>query len=211
MEETKIHLLIADDHLLFIDGLVHLLREENDIVIDGIAYDGKELLDIVSRAQPDIILLDINMPKLNGLEAARHIRRSYPLVKIIILSTYNEDYLIKKAKEHGVNGYQLKNCSKDELLQTIRLVKHGHSCFPYRQPRQNNPLTIEDNFLKQFNLTVREIEILKLIKKNYTNREVAEKLFLSVFTVDTHRKNIMQMLGLKKPSELMNFIFENGL
>jgi two-component system nitrate/nitrite response regulator NarL len=211
MENKKIHIIIADDHVLFIDGLKLLLKGEADISIEDVANDGMELMDLLRTQTADIILLDINMPKLNGLDALRHIKQSYPSIKIIILSTYNEDHLIQKAKEHGANGYQLKNCSKDELLQTMRLVYSGHSCFPYRQGKQTNEFDEKDNFLKQFKLTKREIEILQLIKHGYTNQEVADKLFLALFTIETHRKNIMQKLGLNKPAALIKFIVENNL
>lgn len=211
MEDKRIHLLIADDHVLFIDGLRLLLKDEENIIIEDFAYDGKELLDILQKKAFDILLLDINMPKMNGLEATRYIKRSYPATKIIILSTYNEDHLIERAKEYGANGYQLKDCNKDELIQTIRLVYGGHSCFPYRKSKLNNGFDGKDSFLKQFKLTKRETEIIKLIRAGHTNQEIAEKLYLSIYTVETHRKNIMQKLGLSKPSELIKFILENDL
>ena len=211
MEDKRIHIIIADDHMLFIDGLKLLLKDEADITIEDVANDGMELLDILHKQTADIILLDINMPKINGLDSTRHIKQSYPSIKIIILSTYSEDHIIQKAKEYGANGYQLKNCSKDELLQTIRLVYSGHTCFPYLPVLQQNEFDAKDNFLKQFKLTKREIEILKLIKENYTNQQVADKLYLSVYTVETHRKNIMQKLGINKPAELIKFIMENNL
>jgi two-component system, NarL family, nitrate/nitrite response regulator NarL len=211
MEETKIHILIADDHVLFIDGLVLLLKDVSNISIVDVANDGKELMDILRHQHPDIILLDINMPKLNGLDATRYIRQSYPKIRIIILSTYNEDHLIKKAKEYGANGYLIKNCDKEELLQAIRLVKSGNSCFPYRKPETQSEFSEKDILLKNFKLTAREMEIVNLIKLNFTNQQIAEKLSLSIYTIETHRKNIMHKLGLKKPSELIRFMIEKNL
>jgi len=211
MEEAKIHIVIADDHVLFIDGLVLLLKDVNDICIDDVANDGRELMDVLRHKQPDIVLLDINMPKLNGLDATRFIHQSYPHVRVIILSTYSEDHLIKKAREYGANGYLIKNCGKQELLEAIRLVNKGHSCFPYRQPESQNGFSETDILLKQFKLTSREMEIVQLIKINFTNQQIAERLSLSIYTIETHRKNIMQKLGLKKPSELIKFIIEKGL
>ena len=208
---NQIKLIIADDHILFIDGLKLLLREEKDMALINIANDGKELLDIMHQQLPDVVLLDINMPKINGLDAVRFIKQSYPAVMVIMLSTYNEDHLIEKAKQYGANGYLLKNSSKEELLQTIHLVAEGHSCFPYRLPKIENVFDSTDNFLKQFNLTKREFEIIQLIKKGYTNQQIAEKLYLSIYTVETHRKNIMQKLGLNTPSSLMKFIIENHI
>ena len=208
---TSINLIIADDHMLFIDGVKLLLKDEIDMKIVEVANDGKELLDILPMHTADIVLLDINMPVLNGLETTRHIKQSHPHVKIIMLSTYNDDHLVEKAKTLGVNGYLLKTANKDELLQTIRLVYNGQACFPYRKPALKNEFDGNDNFLKQFNLTKREMEILQLLKNNYTNQQIADKLFLSIYTVETHRKNIMQKLDLKTPSVLMKFIVQNNL
>lgn len=208
---NPIKIIIADDHTLFINGLRLLLNEEPRIEVIDVANDGKELLDVLTTTKPDLILLDINMPVLNGLDAAKYIKRSYPAIKLIILSTYNEDHLVDKAKEAGVNGYLLKNSSKDELLQTIYLVMNYQSAFPYREPKKETLFDREDGFLKPFNLTKREMEIVLLLKNNLTNQQVADQLFLSVYTVDTHRKNIMQKLGLKSPAALMKFIIEKKL
>ena len=211
MEKTSIKLIIADDHLLFIDGLRSLLKSEAQILITGIANDGKELIHLLQDQKPDVILMDINMPKLNGLDATRFIKQSHPSIKIIILSTYNEDHLVEKSKEYGANGYLLKNCTKAELIQSIFLVNDGHSCFPYRNPKPSNEFDSSDSFLKAYDLTKRELEVIQLIKHDYTNHHIADKLFLSIYTVETHRKNIMHKLGLKHPSALMKFILENNL
>lgn len=209
--KNVIQIIIADDHYLFVDGLKLLLKNETDIAIMDVAGNGKELLDILESATADVILLDINMPVINGLEAARMIRQRKPYLKLIILSTYNDGHLIEKAKSIGVNGYLLKTTNKDELLQTIRLVYTGHACFPYMQPGFKNEFDGNDSFLRQFNLTKRETEILQLLKQNFTNMQIAEQLFLSIYTVETHRKNIMQKLHLNSPAALMKFIIENNL
>lgn len=132
-------------------------------------------------------------------------------MKIIVLSTYNDEHLIEKAKKLGANGYLLKTTNKDELLQTIRLVYKGQACFPYRKPAYRSEFDENDSFLKQLNLTKRELEILVLLKKNYTNQQIADQLFLSIYTVETHRKNIMHKLGLKSPGSLIKFIVEMNI
>ena len=208
---NRIKIIIADDHTLFISGLQLLLKAESWIEVIDIANNGKELLDILIKTKPDLILLDINMPGLNGLDTARIIRQSHSTIKIIILSTYNEGHLIDKAKQVGVNGYILKNSSRDELLQTISLVMNNKTSFPYLEPKEENIFDKEDHFLKQFNLTKRETEIISLLKNSCTNHEIADKLFLSIYTVETHRKNIMQKLGLKTPTALMKFMIEQNL
>jgi DNA-binding NarL/FixJ family response regulator len=208
---TKIKIIIADDHTLFINGLKLLLKEEPWIEVIDVANDGRELLDILTKTTPDLILLDINMPAMNGLDAARYIKQTHSSIKLIILSTYNEDHLVDKAKQVGINGYLLKNSSKEDILQTIRLVINNQSAFPYLEPKKENIFDKEDTFLKQFNLTKRETEIILLLKNNLTNQQIADQLFLSIYTVETHRKNIMQKLGLKTPVALMKFIIEKNL
>lgn len=208
---TRIHIVIADDHALFIEGLKLLLEGEPDIPVVDIANDGKELLSVLQKQLPQLVLLDINMPGMNGLEAAKYIKQSHSSVKIIMLSTYREEHLIEKAKQYGANGYLLKNSSKEELLQTIRLVASGHTCFPYSLPKTVNEFASDDPFLKQFDLTKREREIIDFIKKEYTNQQIADTLYLSIYTVETHRKHIMQKLRLSSPAALMKFIVEHNL
>lgn len=209
--QKKIKIIIADDHLMFIDGLKLLLEGEADIEIIDVANDGRELLGLLKKSDADIILLDINMPYLNGLDAMKYISQSLLDIKIIVLSTYNEEHLIEKAKGYGANGYLLKNSGMEELLQTIRLVANGQTCFPVIKPIPQSEFDASDNFLKQFNLTKREMEILQLIKNNQTNQQIADTLFLSIYTVETHRKNIMQKLGLNNPVSLMKFIINNNI
>ena len=206
-----IKLIIADDHTLFINGLQLLLKDESWIEILDIANDGRELLDLLQKKQPDLVLLDINMPNINGLDASRFIKQSYPAIKLIILSTYNEEHLVEKAKQIGINGYLLKNSSRDELIQTINMVMNGHTSFPYFTPKEISAFDNADSFLKQFNLTKRELEIIQLIKDGYTNQQIAEKLILSIYTIETHRKNIMHKLDLKTPVALHKFIAENNV
>jgi len=209
--EQRIRIIVADDHMLFIDGLNLLMKEEPGFCIIDIANDGRELLDIIKKEVPDIILLDINMPKMNGIETAMRLRQSHPSVKIIMLSTYNDEHLIEKARQIGASGYLLKNSNKEELFQAIFLVSKGLVCFPYRPPKDENEFDLKDNFLKQFNITKREYEIIKLIKDNLTNQQIAGELNLSIYTVETHRKNIMHKLNLNTPAALIRFIIENNM
>ena len=199
----KIRMVIADDHNLFIEGLQLILKDHPEIEITEIAQNGKELLELVRKKKPDVILLDINMPVLNGLDTLKYLKKEFGQVKVIMLSTYNEDHLVEKAKANGANGYLLKNVNKADLIQTIQLVFSGQACFPYRLPAGENAMHGEDEFLKQFNLTKRENEIILLIKDGLTNQQISETLHLSIYTVETHRKNIMQKLKLKTPAELI--------
>ncbi|MGB4771081.1 MAG: response regulator transcription factor [Chitinophagaceae bacterium] len=208
---NPIQIIIADDHTIFIDGLKMLLKDEPDMNILAVANNGKDLLDLLPVTKPDIVLLDINMPKINGLETGRMILQYHPDVRYMILSTYNDEHLIEKAKSYGASAYVLKTENKDKLVEAIRTVKNGGVCFPDLSNENRNEFDSRDQFLKQFDLTKREIEILKLIKKDYSNHQIADELFLSVYTVQTHRKNIMHKLGINHAAALMKFILENNI
>jgi len=206
-----IHIVIADDHNLFIEGLLLLLKGEPDIEIDAIANDVPQLLDLLRKIAPDIILLDINMPGISGLDALKPIRQHAPKTKVIMLSTYNEEHLIEKSKNYGANGYLLKNTNKDELIQSIKQIHKGGTSFPKKATNNYSQFSEDGVFLSQFTLTKRENELLQLIKKSYTNHQIADYLNLSIYTVETHRKNIMQKLKLKTPVDLMRFIIQHNL
>ena len=211
-ENEKIRIVLADDHPLFIEGLSMMLRREPDFELCGIANNGREVLEMLPTTKPDLILLDINMPKMNGLETIKYIRQSYPNVKVVMLSGYFDEAIIKEAKLKGANGYLLKSSQRDELIHTIKMVYSGAL---FATPQQDEPVSgdflANDKFLAQFNLTKRERELIQLIKNGMTNQEIAQNLHLSVYTVETHRKNIMQKLKLNSPGALMKFIIENQI
>lgn len=209
--EQKITVVIADDHTLFINGLRMLLQTEADIDIIGIAANGREALSFLEKQTPQLLLLDINMPGINGFEVLKKVKSIYSKVKVIMLSTYNEEHLIEKAKEGGADGYLVKNAEKDELLQAMRNVASGEHCFPAAKPPVASGFDETDSFLKQFQLTKRELELLQFIKQDYTNQQMANHLHLSIYTVETHRKNIMQKLNLRNPVELTKFILQYNL
>ena len=213
METTaeKLSVIIADDHTLFINGLSMLLQTEPDIEILNIAANGKELLGLLHTHTPKLILLDINMPGMNGFDVLKRVKDYHPKIKVIMLSTYNEEHLIEKARAGGADGYLFKNAEKSELLRVMRLVSEGTACFPTKVPVVNSNFNEPDVFLKQFQLTKREVELLQFIKQDFTNQQMANHLHLSIYTVETHRKNIMQKLNLKNPVELTKFILQYNL
>ena len=202
-------ILIADDHHLFNDGLKSLLINELDLEIIGQVYDGNAVIAFVKKQLPDLILLDINMPLMDGIEVAEVLLESYPDLKIIALTMYAEPKYIKEFQRIGVQGYLLKNTSKGELLTTIHSVFLGKKMYDNKLIVSN--LHSEDSFVKLHNLTKREIEIIKLLKEGMTSQVIADKLFVSIFTVDTHRKNILFKLNLKNTADLINFAVENGI
>lgn len=210
--ETLTKILIADDHQLFNDGMKMMLSVESNLQIVGQVFTGKDVFDAVHRLIPDVILLDINMPHLNGLDVAAQIIKDYAKVKIIILTMYSDRKFVEDCQKMGVQGYILKNSGVDEVLNAIEAVVEGKK---YYDPKLTKSTTAhmhaDDSFMKQFQLTKREIEIIGLVGKSYTNDEIAEKLFLSVATVKTHRNNINLKLGINKPADLVKFAMEHGL
>jgi DNA-binding NarL/FixJ family response regulator len=208
---TPIKIIIADDHELFVNGLRLLLKNQTHLTISDVAQDGKELLQIIEKTKPDLVLLDLNMPRLNGIDTARFIKQLYSDVRIIILSTYDQERIIEKAKQLGVDGYLLKNSSEEELLRAIDTVMHGGNHYPGSTGSEITDFDKDSKFIKHLNLTRRETEIISLIRAGLSNQDIANKLFLSIYTIETHRKNIMQKLNLKTPAALMKYIIENNL
>lgn len=163
MTTGKLSLIIADDHTLFINGLCMLLQNEPDIDILALAENGKQVLGLLHTLTPDMILLDINMPGINGFEVLKKVKDYHPRIKVIMLSTYNEEHLIEKAKAGGANGYLFKNVEKNELLHVMRSVAAGQLCFPQKAVTTNTGFDEQDEFLKQFSLTKREAELLQYL------------------------------------------------
>ncbi|WOK04699.1 response regulator transcription factor [Imperialibacter roseus] len=205
---AKLRIVIADDHLLFIDGLRLMLTKEPDLEVVGTATGGKQLQSLLRDTQVDVVLMDINMPGINGLEVTREINAWNPHVKIIMLSTYGEDYMIQKAREYGARGYLLKTSPREKLVEAIRNVASGETVFPLRKPDHAASFTEDESFVKQFNLTRREMDIIQHIKQGMTTKEMADQLNLSQFTIKTHRKNIASKLGLKNFASMMKFIID---
>jgi two-component system nitrate/nitrite response regulator NarL len=198
-----VRIILADNHALFLDGIRSLLHPEKSLQVINTAADGRELLDLLTIEQPDIVILDINMAYMNGLEVTRRIKQLYPCTRILVLSSYNETHFISQARSNGASGYLLKNCNKDDLIHAIHLVHAGGSSFPGKGSHTDT------TFLKPYNLTKREMEVVQLISMQYTNQQIADNFHLSIYTIETHRKNIMQKLQLKTPAALIRFILTN--
>lgn len=210
MEPVKLYL--ADDHQILIDGLVSFFRETGRVNVVGTANDGVKLLQEVNLLQPDMILLDLNMPRLDGVKTLEHLVREYPRIKVIVLSNYHQSHLIHEIQAMGAHGYLLKNGSKQELLEAIDAVGQGKTYFKIGEKLPDEPEGLfSDEFLKKHQLTRREIEIIRLICQGLNSAEISQKLFISDFTVKTHRKNILRKLGVKNVAGLMNFAAQQGI
>lgn len=206
----QINLMIADDHPLFVEGLKMILSSEPQFIINGIANDGKQLLYLLTRQpQTDLILLDVNMPHLNGLDTIKYIKQSFGSVKVLMLSAYSDNKLVEEARVAGADGYILKNSSREALVGAIKRVYDGQQVFEVEPANDQEELFRKmDVFLRKYDLTKREKEILFYLKQTLTNQQIAEKLHLSIYTVETHRKNIMQKLQLNSPAALVKFMIE---
>ena len=209
MGDLKI--FIADDHQILIDGLISFFNELDGFEVIGHANDGAFLLQEIATNTPDIILLDLNMPKLDGISTLKTLKANYKNVKVIILSNYHQSQLIKETKALGANGYVLKNGSKSDLLAAIETVRSGKLFFPEEDVKQTSQFVFTDEFMKKHQLTKREVEIIKLICEEMSSKEIGDKLFISEFTVTTHRRNILSKVDVKNTAGLINFAKQNGI
>ena len=200
-----IRLAMAEDHNALIDGVKLFLEYEEDIELVGFANNGKELYELVERKQPHVVVTDIRMPVINGIDATKAILTKYPKTKVIAFTMFDQDEAISQMLNAGATGYILKNSSLKELLLAIRTVYKGET---YYDPNISLPNKEVEHHAKGV-LTKRQIEILKLIAKGCTSQEISEKLFIGKTTVETHRKNMVQKLGLRGAGELLRYAIES--
>ncbi len=209
---NKINVLLTDDHQIIIDGLKSLLKNSEEINVSAEANNGREALRILGILSVDVVLMDIDMPVMNGIEALKEIRKQYRDVKVIILSMHNEAGMIKNLIELGANGYLLKSCAQDELIGAITKVASGHSYFSADVTLALlNPTGTSNPDKKNELLTDRETEILKLIAAGFSNKEIGDQLFISHRTVDTHRTNLMKKLDVNNIAGLISYAIKNGI
>ena len=205
-----IRVFIVDDHPVVIEGIHSLLMNEKDIAWVGQAMNAASCLGFFVNNTADVVLMDISMPGMDGVELCAVMKNKYPGIFILGLSTFNQGLYIKKMMENGASGYILKNSSREELITAIHTVHEGGIYFSGEagqalaeyQKSSKNELPV---------LTPREKEILELIAEGYTNPQIAEKIFLSQFTVDSHRKNLLAKLNVKNTASLIRLAVENKL
>lgn len=216
---APIRLLIVDDHKMMIDGIKALLRDAEDMTVIGDAANGAEVISRLENTPVDLVLMDITMPVMNGIDATAHITKLYPHIRVIALTMHSERTFISRILKAGAAGYVLKNTGKQELLLAIRKVAGGETYFssevasvmmeqymPHALSRSRSaPGTLVHE------LTKREVEILKLIAQEMTNNEIAERLFISMYTVETHRKNLIRKTGVKNTVGLVKYAMQQGL
>lgn len=208
---TPLNTLIADDHTLFAEGVELILKEIPFITVTGKVSNGQEALRYLNGHKTDLVMMDINMPVMNGVEALREIKKLYPRVKVIILSMHNEHQTIVNVMKEGADGYLLKSADKAEFKTALELVRSGKQYFSNEITKTlMQQHTREDKVNGNEKLSSREIEIIKEVAAGYSNNEIADRLNISVRTVETHRKNIMAKLELKNMAALIRFAIQQN-
>jgi DNA-binding NarL/FixJ family response regulator len=209
-----IRIIIADDHRLFREGLVNLLSESKDIEIVAQAENGKEAILKAKELIPDIVIMDIGMPVLNGVEATGKLLKEMPEMKVIALSMHSDKQYIKGMLEAGASGYLFKNCAYHELIEAITTVFAGKKYLS----DQITEIVLQDYLGKEkpalpidIELTEREAEILKLIAEGKQTREIADQLFVSVKTIGTHKQHLLDKLNLKTTADLVKYALKKGI
>ena len=226
MDVPTLKVLIADDHQIFIEGLkVVLARAEKFVCkVAAEANTGNALLKLVDQTEADLLLLDMDLPDMDGLEVLANLKEKGLKMRVIILSMFDEPKIVKAAFKAGTDGYLLKSNNVTELYEAIQTVMTGQTYMSKGLSLVNESgkharfmqdgkisMSYEDRFIKKFNLTKREIEVLKLIAQAMSNKEIASELYISDQTVSVHRKNIMKKLDLRSTASLIKFSFENNL
>jgi len=210
MEEIKV--LVVDDHRIVLDGLCSLINDAKGFRCVGTLENGQHALDRLKLIKADVVLMDIDMPVMDGIEATTRIKRTMPDVKVISLTHHNERAMVQRLLDCGSDGYVLKNIDRDGLLTAIRKVMKGQKYFSEEVTRklaEREVVTAPSGAPAE--LTERETEILRLICEGLSSKQIGEKLFISPRTVDTHRTNLMNKLDIHNVAGLIRFAFQNGI
>lgn len=211
----KIHL--ADDHQVLIDGLSNLLKTVSNFEVVGSSLDGTSVYNDVVADEADVLILDISMPKKDGIETLKEFNEKESPCKVIILSSYDDLKIIKEVMKLGAKGYLTKNCAGENIIEAVEAVYQGQEYFSdaIRQKIFNtfkdNPKLNQNIVIESPILSPREVEIIILIALEYSGKEISEKLFISSHTVETHRKNIMKKLNIKSTIGLVKYALKNNL
>ncbi|MBC7888098.1 MAG: response regulator transcription factor [Ferruginibacter sp.] len=200
---------IVDDHAVVIEGIYSLLQKEKDIEMAGYATNAANCMQYFINHTTDVILMDISLPDMNGVDLCKIIKKNYPGIMVLALSTFNQGTYIRKMMESGASGYLLKNAGRQEIVEAIHLVMKGKTYFSFDAGQALKSTTDQQNAIPP--LTKREKEVLVNIADGLTNIQIAEKLFISTDTVDSHRKNLHAKLNVKNTAMLIRFAVENNL
>lgn len=209
----KHKIVLADDHQFLLEGISAVLRGMPEIEIVATAQNGFELMDAVAKHKPDLVVLDLNMPGYDGLQCLQRIKTSCPQIKVLVLTNYNQPELVEEVRKMNADGYLIKNSSAIELKDAVSIILANKKHFPSVAELKSiyDDSFFFDDFLKKYQLTKREVEIIRMICKGMTTKEIAAQLFLSELTINTHRRNILRKLEVKNVAGLVNFAKQNQL
>ena len=210
---TKNKVVLADDHPFLLDGILTILKEEPLIEIVATANNGFDLMEIVAKHTPQLVILDLNMPGYDGLQCLQKIKINFSSTKVLILTNYSQPELVEEVKKMKADGYMIKNSSAAELKEAVSTILLGEKYYPsaYDQKPIADDSYFFDEFLKKYKLTKREVEIIRMVSREMSTKQIAAKLFLSDLTINTHRRNIMRKLNTKNVAGLINFARQNKL
>ncbi|GAB3884852.1 response regulator [Spirosoma agri] len=210
---NQTRILLVDDHRLFNDGLKSLLNEQADLTVCGQVYQASDVIPTIHSIRPQLLLLDLNLQGINGIDLGKTVISTFPDIKILLLTMYNQPKLLEETQRAGLHGYLLKDSSTNDLLRGIRSVLAGYNHFDPLIAQPTAPPTdpFGDDFARRLTLTFREVEIIGLIREGFSNEQIADRIHLSIETVKTHRKNIHFKLGISKATDLVRFAVQNGL
>ena len=203
--------MLVDDHQIMMDGIKALLKNERAFSIIAETTKPLTVLDLIGKKMPDIVIADISMPELNGIELTKLIKQKYPEVKVLALSMHNDKQTITEMLQAGISGFVLKNTGKKELIDALEKIADGGMYFSEAISLEIMRSTASSNAAIETSLTPREIEIVKLIGAELNNAQIGEKLFISERTVETHRKNIFRKINVKSVAGLMKYALEKGI
>jgi DNA-binding NarL/FixJ family response regulator len=206
-----LNLVIADDHPLLVDGLKNVLEEIQDVKVIATAANGFELINILRETPVDLVLLDLQMPKMDGIDSLKILKTDFPKIKIVVFTNYGQPKLIKEIKLLGASGYLLKNSTSLVLKEAVQVVARGGTWFQDLNPEIKQSALLVNDFMKKYKLTDRETEIIRKIAAGFTTKEIASQLYVSEFTINTHRRNICRKLNIYTPVGLLNFAKQHGL
>lgn len=212
-----IKVLIADDHTMFVDGIESILQIEEDIKVVGRCYEGSHVMPFVTNNGVDIILLDVNLPDMSGIEVCKQLNDKFPNIKVIAISMFNEESYVSEILNNGAKGYILKNTGREELLKAIKTVYDGKTYFSKDVTETimkgliNKRKSSNKNNMEIPKISRREKEVLKLIAEEFTTQEIADKLFISLKTVESHRSNLLAKLNARNSAGLVRISIEYKL